>query len=312
MDWINFSRPGLDPSLNALLSYDPNHSCYINLKNMVVPHETVIQESIKVVKHISETRPGPYYLMASGGIDSQSMLYAWKQSKVPFKIISFTYNQTFNEHDLIPLKLFAKQQDLEVEYRDIDHFNFLNTELKTYAEKYICASPHITFYMKFADTIKDGTVIFSGEPILSAGLTTNYSQLGLYRYEKFSGRSIVPYFFLYSPSFSKAWYDHILDIMELNKEFNLTSYSLRAFAYMTAGFPIIPTKKLTGFENYKLFFDRHPELITLQDNLKYRKKPHVYDILYRFPLYDIHKIKETIIHDPTMAEFYNICKYEGL
>jgi len=301
MDWIRFYYYN-SPNEDGLLVVKENENLLCDLSGINVEAESPLEESIKAVNEIVKNYPAPYYVMASGGIDSQAMVYAWYKAGVPFTILHFTYNDDFNEHDINPLKIFVKNLNLSITYHNIDHFSFLKNELKDYAKKYVCASPHITFYMKMADMVKDGTVVFSGHPLVENGIVHNFSQLGLYRYSKLSGRSTIPNFFLHTPSLGRAWFNHSIATHK-NIDHILQKYGLRCYMYATADFSIIPSKKLTGFENYKLLFDKHPELISLGQRLRHFKNKHVYDILFRHPLYEIHKINEIISYSPNLESF---------
>jgi hypothetical protein len=301
MDWIRFHRYNSSGG-DELLINDPKQNLLCDLSGINTSAEDPLSESIKAVHEIAKKYPRPYYLMASGGIDSQAMIYAWYKSGIPFTIIHFKYNDTFNEHDVDPLKILTENLNLSIEYKNIDHFAFLENDLKEYAKKYICGSPHITFYMKMADTITDGTVVFSGHPLIESGILHNFSQLGLYRYGKLSGRSIVPNFFLHTPSLGRAWFDHSVNINKTTEHI-LTRYAIRCYMYSTANFLIFPSKKLTGFENYKLLYDKNPKLVSLQQRLKYNKNKHVYDILFRHSLYEIHDINEVISYSPSLLSF---------
>lgn len=304
MNWIKFFRDDPNITTGLLSCENQNLNCDLSGINVNVVGDP-LAVSINAVHKIANEYPGPYYLLASGGIDSQAMIYAWLQSGIDFKVVHFVYNNNMNSHDIDPLKIFCKLNGISITYMDIDHFSFLKNELQHYAKKYICASPHINFYMKFIEYINDGTCIFSGHPLsCSTGVGHNFSQLGLYRYMTISGRNLIPNFFLHTPELGKVWFAHTKKILNEIDEI-LVGYGVRCYMYAKAKFPIIPSKKITGFENYKILCDKYPELVSTKQRIRYNKNKHVYDILYRWPLYDIHRINEVITYTPSLENLQN-------
>lgn len=289
MDWIKFSWGD-----GSIWDYKDNQPFIIDLSNIVETDKSPIDTCIDGINEIVKIYPPPYTLFLSGGIDSQAMLYAWIKSGVPFKAVSFIYNGFYNNHDLFMLDIVRKKFNITVKYYDVDYFYFLHNELQSYAKEYICNSPQITFHMKMSEFITEGTTIFSGNPLNLTALTGNsgldYTILGLYRYQLKTNRSIIPFFFCHCPkivySFHKTYVETTVPLV---RQFELKKYDVKNLHYLNSGFDIIPTKKYSGFEQYKNFYDNIPNSITATEKLKYQRfaSKRNFDYLFRYRLFEI-------------------------
>jgi len=162
-----------------------------------------IESAIYTVNTIVENYPSPYYLMCSGGVDSQAMLYSWYISKKSFHVVFVKYISNgiwFNEHDFFNLKLFTERYNIEVEFIDFDVIKFLETDMISYAKKSDCDSFQICTHMRMSDEIKSGTVIFSGNFINPNIGGLPYTQTALHRYAILTDteiKKIIPFFFIH-------------------------------------------------------------------------------------------------------------------
>lgn len=232
------------------------------------------------INYICTHFPSPYTLCISGGVDSQAMLYAWHTSGKPYKIFSARYNYNLNDFDLITLDQFCKKNNIPINYYDFDLFTFLETEHDAYANKYYCGSPHFTTYMKFADIINEGTVLYSGNYLIphSNLPLVSYNGLGLLHYATLSGRSVIPYFLCETRELA---YSFTKDI-----EFPKNQYIEKYARYQSNGFPVIPQDdKFNGFEKVKEWYDtNYKGKITPRDKIVRRigqVSNRNFDILYR-------------------------------
>ena len=152
----------------------------IDLRTDNVKYLSPIDAAEFTVKNIIKNYQPPYYLMISGGVDSQAMLYSWTSFGKNFIPVAYSYNKTFNMHDLSNIENFATKFNIGVTINDFDLLNFLHTEYPDYSKKYHCSSPCISAYIKMSENLV-GTVIFSGDPMIGNGPSISYAQLGLYR-----------------------------------------------------------------------------------------------------------------------------------
>lgn len=285
--------------LKKWIDVDGYHIDLINARPSFSP---LLEVSTRVINSIAEKYPGPYYLMVTGGVDSQTMLWCWQNSKVPFIPVSIKYldhdNNTVNDHDLVQLTEYAAQFDLKINYEYFQIQHFLENSLLDYATKYTCTSPQITAHMAFSEIFTDGTVIFSGN-FISHSLSYDYTILGLERYALRSNRNIIPFFLSYDPELacSIAQFGEIIPVPDLGHSMVQNVYPLKVETLKKAGIPIIPQKmKQTGFEIIKNIYDNYP--VPFLDKIKYINKPSKrnFDILFRYKLSDFIKYKDKITY----------------
>ncbi len=250
------------------------------------------------IDRIVKKYPAPYRLFLSGGVDSQAMAYAWKISGVEFQAVSFLYDQNMNSHDISVLYDFAKDHNIHVDYHNISHFDFLRNNLENYSEKYFCNSPHITFYMKMMERFDDGTLIFSGNPIITnPGI--DYTILGLQRFGDILNKKIIPFFWLETKELAGSMYK-IYRSLKYNPTLvdQVSNDNIKTLIYNLSGFPVESYYKKSGFEKYKFFYDNI--YIDKKLRLKFLINNHMmpskrnYDILFRYSLMQKNPYSQTI------------------
>ena len=285
------------------------HVSYKNAKYTDVPPTTV---ALRVIKEISEKYPPPYHLMCSGGVDSQTMLWFWKNSGVPFTAVSITYYNSidgavFNNHDQEQLVEFADRFQIPIQYKNFDIINFLENKLVDYAVKYKCTSPQICTHMAMSEDL-EGTVIFSGNFKMTSYY--DYTIFGLKRYAEISGRNIIPYFLLYDSELAVS-IEKYRDLATQKDPYKNSSYNnfdqAKSIIYDNkinllhyAGIPVIPqTMKLSGFEKIKDFYDiksKELKMLSFKDRIKYGNFPskRAFDLLFRYKLTDLIKYNDVV------------------
>jgi hypothetical protein len=241
-----------------------------------------IESAIYTVNTIVENYPSPYYLMCSGGVDSQAMLYSWYISKKLFHVVFVKYISNgiwFNEHDFFNLKLFTERYNIEVEFIDFDVIKFLETDMISYAKKSDCDSFQICTHMRMSDEIKSGTVIFSGNFINPNIGGLPYTQTALHRYAILTDteiKKIIPFFFIHTP-----------ELVAFLMSSTHNEYYEKCQRYLEKGFPVIPQEKQTnGFEILKMYYDQFDHKVPKKNKLFYYHMPsnRTIDLLYRYPL----------------------------
>lgn len=242
-----------------------------------------ITNAIHTVNHIVENYPPPYLIFASGGLDSQAVIYSWLKSGHDFQVVSIRYNDNLNDHDLKALKQFANKYKFPVHWIDFDVLEFLESEVLEYQERYKCGSPHVCTHMKMSELVDDGTRIFSGDPMFngSSGCFPDHNVQGLFRYKLFNqDNRIVPSFFL--ETIEMAWGMNPVtgngnDIISDNKKWE---------NMVKCGFEVIdPGQKYTGFEKIKDLYDQeYAHLVTPKDRMirnRGQGSKRVFDLLLR-------------------------------
>ena len=292
MQWIKLGW-GKDCSPDSTV----NSTFCVNLSKMISSEKSVLEVSSECIKKITEEYPEPYYLFASGGVDSQSMIWCWMNSGKPFTVVSFRYmhdNVVYNEHDLEQLEQFSLKYNIPVQYKDFDPIEFVETDLYSYASKYQCTSPQICTHMKMSEEITDGTIIFSGN--FSAHSNYDYTIFGIKRYADISGRSIIPFFFLHDAELAG-----VINRINSQEAYSETydSYLRKIANLRKAEIPVIPqADKYTGFEKIKEYYDKQKDRVTTHERIKFSNMPskRIFDILFRYRLTDTIKYKDKILY----------------
>lgn len=236
------------------------------------------------VKQIMANYKPPYHLMVTGGVDSQTVLLAWKWFGKNYIPTSVRYNTDLNSHDLETLTVFSTRENIEVQYLDFDLLGFYEHEYFRLADVYKITSPHFGAHLGMTEHL-GGTVIFSGDRLTKIRAVIGYNNICLYNASL--QRSIVPYFLLQTPEIA---YSNIYELSqnlssEYHKETN--QYNKKIISLQSVGIPVIPQiTKYTGFERVKDFYDQYAYKISNRLKLKYSNKPskRPYDLLLRYPL----------------------------
>lgn len=274
----------------------PDEFLYIDLKNNGnIIYIDPLTAAIDAVMNIKSQYPEPYTLMLSGGIDSQGMLWAWLQSGVKFQSKTFTYNSIYNYHDIKTTIDVARKFKYDFNYENFDLFAFLDNEFVDYAYKYECSSPQICAYMKMAETVTDGTVIFSGNFLQTPNISLNYTILGLHRYAMIK-RTVVPFFFLHTPELAYAFDPYHKKSLNLK----IKPSDIKVNTNNLAGFPVISQDnyRYSGFELVKDYYDyKYYDKVPKINRLKYAKykSTRTFDVLLRYPLLEKMKYSENTI-----------------
>lgn len=286
---MNWFKMGFGADLEE---YNPLFNFALDFSDAVsYPDKNIVDIAIDTVNSIVKDYPPPFNLMASGGVDSQAMIYAWLISGQQFNIVSFKYTdgngEIFNKHDLENLDLFAQRYNLDVDYREINIIDFLENDLISLADSIRCTSPQICAHAKIASLV-DGTVIFSGNALYRSATMYNYTVFGIQRFS-LTHRNVIPFFFLYDKFIAGAFLDS-------SRNLNMDEYHNKCDLYRQAGFPVIPQPdKYNGFERIKEYYDLQQDRITINDRLRFINKPskRVFDVLFRYRLSKSIKYKDT-------------------
>lgn len=277
MNWMKF---GWGNTLSN--TFNENLKFHVDMSSVQTTSKSLLEVSSRVILEIAEKYPPPYYVMVSGGIDSQAMLWCWMNSNVPFTPIAVKYTGAeeykliLNQHDLAELDTFATQHEIDITYLELNVIDFLERELEEYAIKYQCTSPQLCTHMKMSEIVSDGTTIFSGNFI--DDFAYNYTILGLKRYADISGKKCIPYFFLHDSEL--AGFRH--------KPMFGSAYEKKIQFYTSLNIPIIPQlKKQTGFEVIKDYYDTRTDLVVAtSDRMRFASMPskRKFDLLFRYEL----------------------------
>lgn len=303
MDWINF---GWGPEFSK--NFSPVENYHMDFKKATYSSRNIGDICIDAINRLCDKYPGPYTLMTSGGIDSQAMIWCWKQTTMPFDIVTVRYvdhdGKVLNSHDINNVVKISTLYDIQVQYIDFNLIQFLENNLLEYATTYQCTSPQITAHMCMSEMIHKGTVLFSGDFL--ATTVYSYTIYGLKRYADITKRNIIPFFLLHDSELTTILtreYKHLTqdEYMSLGNEKDFSSsraYLKKVNAMKKIGIPVIPqAKKYSGFEKVKELYDTRYDLVSPKDRLKYAHMPskRLFDIIFRYKLTEIIKYEDKIV-----------------
>jgi hypothetical protein len=302
MDWIKTGW-GADFSETPK---DKRDTFFVDLRSEKSTKLDIISVAKDAINSIIKKYPPPYNLFVSGGIDSQSMIWLWKHSQVPFTVNTVEYinpddQSVFNSHDHVQLKKFAYIHDIPVNYKKFDLTAFLENELLDYATTYQCASPQICTHMKMSEIYHTGTVVFSGNFKLHHNY--DYTIWGLKRYADLSGRNVIPFFLLHDKELSCYIDDYAQKTYDVHAS-NAVDYQYlqRASTMQASGIPVIPqSEKFTGFEKVKDFYDikaANLSLIRPMERIEFSRFPskRAFDIMFRYRLHKLLKYNNVVTY----------------
>lgn len=253
-----------------------------------------LDAAISTVESITKQYPAPYYVMCSGGVDSQAMLWAWLQSGVEFTPVSFLYTKRdsddiWNWHDLRHIDSFGKTHGVKIEYRTHDVFDFLENDLLDYALRYKTTSPQITNIIKMIEGLEKGTAILSGNYLgpPTSPLPFDYTILALHRFALQTDKiKCIPFFFMHDQDLAYSFNYHMPVKSDQIRELK-NQYMSKVKIYNMTGFPVIPQNdKQSGFEKIKDYYDSVPKLISTRERLMFANEPskRAFDIKFRYSL----------------------------
>lgn len=241
-------------------------------------------ESLEItVKDIIKNYVAPYRIMVSGGLDSQTMLYAWKMFGRDFIPTSIIYNNNMNNHDLVCLKEFALINSLDIEYRNFDVLGFYTNGYDAFAIEHQCVSPHFAVHIAMTKHL-DGTIIFGGDR-LSFSHTGPITPNNFCLYIQSKKRSMIPYFLLHTPEIAYSLFQDLKNKQLLKSQIYTDQNELKFLIYQNSGIPILkPMSKYTGFEKIKEYYDINFD-VSAGIKIKYANKPsgRNFDLLLRYP-----------------------------
>lgn len=261
------------------ISNNNNNDWLLNVPKYYNTNITGLDAALFTIEQIKKNYPPPYTLCLSGGMDSQAMLYSWIKSGSNFNTFTAVYNDWLNKDDLQILEFVQSTYSLKINFVTLDLINFLFLNHENYATTYRCGSPHIITFMKFIELIDNGTVIFSGQPLISGSnrFSVDQNNFSLYKYALQTGKSVVPWFFLETPELAYG-------LKEPNYLGNDSSNE-KYFKYLNNGFLVEHQPKRSGFETVKDYFDKNfSHLVKAQDKLirtRYQTSNRVFDLLFR-------------------------------
>ena len=287
LDWITLTESSTDTDLLEVDCFEPQQKT----KPLLAAQNTV--------EDICNNYPGPFYLLCTGGIDSQSVIGCWtdfatSEALAKTTVISFVYNEQTNWFDVHNLKDICETAKLPLKFIDFDLMDFIESgECLETQKRYKTYSPQMAAHIKMFEQFESGTCIMSGNLELSLNLGLSPEHYSVVRYAKETNslsedRKIVPFFFIHDSQIgsSVSTKDRLKINNKAKSDFSHldSGYAVKCAMYQFYGFRIQPqTKKYSGFEKFKDFYELS-HVATPLEKLLTNGKPskRVFDIHHRY------------------------------
>lgn len=275
-------------------------------------HDVSAREAIEYsVKQIISECPPPYNILASGGVDTQSVLSAWHQyapdsAKSQTHVYTYVYNNHTNQYDIHNVPVVCNRYGFQHTFRSFDLMYFLTSgECLELQKKYRTSSMQIATHMKFLEDFRSGTNIMSGNVNnfrSNQSLGIALEQYGMISFVNEhnthnSDCKFIPFFFNHNDVIgTRASLDPAELSLVLKSEL-VTSrkfsdvYAIKCETYRRFELDIEPQQnKFSGFEKFKhLYESQHPA--NPMDRILYSYKPSKwsFDITHRYKVAELAK-----------------------
>ena len=255
---------------------------------------TPLQAAKQTVEHIISNFPPPYNLLCTGGVDSQAMLFAWKEFSGRaihnIRVWTFLYDEYSNWYDVENLPELCSKYNLKHSFLDFELLDFLESgECLELQKRWGTYSPQMAAHIKMLDSF-DGTTVMSGNfandniPRQTFGLGITKEHYGVLRFGK-QKDNCVPFFFLHDSIITRAKFyteETVLDYFEhlhLDK-----AYKNKCNLYKHFGFEITPQKNTySGFEGFKDVYDLYYQATPFEKTcVGIRPSRRAFDIHHRY------------------------------
>ena len=198
-------RIGYGPEL-AVVPHKPTDEWDIHFaKGSRVVHD-LWSECLTQASYFKKKYNSKIDIFYSGGIDSEFVLQVFKQAKINVRVLTVSFLNGLNQHDLEYVEKFKKLNP-EFIYEDIviDIEKFLiSNEAIDLAQESKCTLPHLLLLMKIVKKSENPVVLATGEPYVqkvddSWFLRERESIASLYRFFKLNRIEGTHAFFQSSP-----------------------------------------------------------------------------------------------------------------
>ena len=156
-------------------------------------------------------------IMFSGGMESEVVVRAFRDMRVPFKVSILQFKKNLNLHDIAYAVAFCESREIEYDIIPLDIERFMEHEVYDYCNRTQCPTPQLAPTMWLADQIDGLPILGSGEPYVAKRVPLDYVPgespylpspwyfqekeriQAWYRHFIQQGRPAVPGFFQYTP-----------------------------------------------------------------------------------------------------------------
>lgn len=276
-DWCKLEYIGNIININLDIKED---DIYRVLKT---PIEEIKRNAILAASKVVGDNP---VICLSGGIDSQTLLYMWREQSIPYTAVTFDFGNDFNSQELSDARRYADFLNIPLKIIRLDIMRFLSRDLKEFSKKYNLLSPQYAVHAYFLETIRElgyTGAVFGGNGLVPTEGSLDFrlaepQLLDLEKYSNLSGFPMVPSFLNFDKDLCIALalvtplneYDYnpvdpittitydptirsLVPVVEISAEIK---YQSKIQSYKKIGCQIIPQdSKKTGFEEIKDYYN---------------------------------------------------------
>lgn len=256
---------GYLPNRKFALRQDPNEIFYAKFGKVKEECKSWREANRLAALKIQENLPGPYWLLLSGGTDSEICLRAFLEAKIPIHLATLRLANGGNDHDLHYIAKIQKQLGVRVHFYDLDPVDFLKSQhFQNICNTSRNISPIYSFHMWLASQVPGTPIIAQGDVHLRKQEDASWAYIeherlcALYRYFLFFDKPAVPGFFQYIPEQTLSYLKYNPYLKKLvNNEIegklgHRSSKNIMALQF----YPEIELRtKYTGFEKIESLID---------------------------------------------------------
>lgn len=264
-----------DPYDKFFIRYGKINSLPKNFRSSCIDTAREIYDSAKKVSKV----PLIFY---SGGVDSETMVISFMESKVNFSIAHIRFQPKLNEHETQYVEKFSRKYNLDLKLFDVDVENFLKSN-HTFdiAVRDNSRIIELEIMKSITNEIRDhyfpvldhpGTYLYREHTVLaepSRWIWKDYESLMFYyNYCKNEDMSACPSFFHWSPEIILSYLldKEIIDLVNNRSYGKITNRTttMKLYASTFPEYSIEGRAKFTGYENIskKLLRDLNYKLIS--------------------------------------------------
>ncbi len=179
---------------------------YANLSPALADIQCWRKANIDAALKVQKNLPGPYWLLLSGGTDSEVCARAFKEAGVPFQAITLRLADEANEYDIRHVNALKDELGIAVEFVDLNPEDFLQSEeFQNISNITNNISPIYAFHLWLASQVNGTPILAQGEVHLKKANDGLWYYIeserlcALYRYFILYDKPAVPGFFQYTP-----------------------------------------------------------------------------------------------------------------
>jgi len=258
---------------NYLRTHGHGENFAVEIDPLPASFDNLYVESCKAAEELYDLKQGKFYILYSGGIDSEYCLSVFLSLGMDVTPVIIKLNPSYNAHDIEYAFKFCESKNIKPLIIEIDFLDFIESGKMVDICHEIKSSTFGRAPVAYATGLLDGTVILGdGQPYVKLNekdgiwyMVEEEHDFSVYNYFKLHGIHGTPHFNRFTPGMFAA---HMTDprMLELANNLHtgkLSNNSSRHVVYNRhSGFDLQPRNKYHGFEYLKTFDEirKHAEI----------------------------------------------------